>query len=88
MQRERLLKQKRNMDRGGIFEDEFLTPEEVAEGLKVKATTVREWLKAGDLRAAKLGRVWRIRVSDLDEFVEQNIYRVTVDKRKDDEKGG
>ena len=38
----------------------FLTPEDVASKLKVKPTTVYEWLKSGMLPGIKLGRIWRI----------------------------
>jgi excisionase family DNA binding protein len=50
--------------------DNLLTPEEVADRLSVKVTTVREWLKKGELTGVKLGRVWRVREKDLETFVD------------------
>jgi excisionase family DNA binding protein len=48
---------------------ELLTPEEVAERLKVKPRTVQEWLRTGRLAGLKLGKLWRIRESDLQAFL-------------------
>jgi excisionase family DNA binding protein len=49
--------------------DELLTPQEVAERLKVKTRTVQEWLRTGRLAGLKLGKRWRIRESDLSAFL-------------------
>jgi excisionase family DNA binding protein len=48
---------------------EFLTPEEVAARLKVQPRTVQEWLRTGRLPGLKLGKLWRIRESDLEAFL-------------------
>jgi len=54
------------------MEDErFYTIKEVAELLKVSDGGVRKWLKTGKLKGIKLGRIWRIKNSDLDEFVNE-----------------
>jgi excisionase family DNA binding protein len=50
--------------------EKLLTPEEVAERLVVKSTTVREWLKKGELTGVKLGRVWRVREEDLKAYID------------------
>ncbi len=47
----------------------FLTPLEVAEILKLKKNTVYEMIKRGDLRASKLGKQLRISREDLEEFL-------------------
>jgi len=31
----------------------------------------RKWLKTGKLKGIKLGRIWRIKKSDLDEFINE-----------------
>ncbi len=49
--------------------EKVYTPEEAAEALHVKPTTIRQWLKAGKLGGIKLGRLWRIRESDLQKFL-------------------
>ena len=49
--------------------ENLLTCEQAAEQFNVKAITVRDWIKVGKLRAAKLnGSVYRIRLDDLAEF--------------------
>jgi excisionase family DNA binding protein len=46
----------------------YLTPEEAAV-TEVKPITIRLWIAAGALRAAKVGRLWRSRRSDLDAML-------------------
>jgi len=48
---------------------EWLTPDEVADELRVTRRAVYRWLQSGRLQAAKAGRVWRIRRKDLEEFL-------------------
>jgi len=47
----------------------LLTPEQVAERLQVKERTVLDWLRAGDLRGLKIGRLWRVPPEDLEKFL-------------------
>jgi excisionase family DNA binding protein len=42
-----------------------MTPEEVAERLAITPKTVRRFLREGRLKAMKVGRLWRVRESDL-----------------------
>ena len=46
-------------------DEELLTVEEAAARLKVDVETVRRWLRSGQLRGLKLGRMWRIPESAL-----------------------
>jgi excisionase family DNA binding protein len=48
--------------------DEVLTVGEVAGYLRVHPITVQRWCRTGDLPAAKIGRAYRIRKSDLDAW--------------------
>ncbi len=48
----------------------YLSPEEAAERLGVAPYTVRKWCREGKLPCIKLGRLWRIRESDLDKLKE------------------
>lgn len=48
--------------------DDVLTVDEVAGYLRVHPMTVQRWCRKGDLPAAKIGRAYRIKRSDLDEF--------------------
>ncbi len=49
--------------------DRLLTPDDAAIALLVKSSTVREWLRTGKLKGVKMGRLWRVRESDLAEFL-------------------
>ena len=49
----------------------LLTVEEVAAELKIRAETVRRYIAKGELRAAKLGRVFRVRREDLEAFLRE-----------------
>lgn len=49
---------------------EFYSPKEIAELLGKSDFTVRAWIKAGKLKALKVGQ-WRIPKDSLQEFLEQ-----------------
>lgn len=52
------------------MDDEILTAEQVAKILKVHRFTVLKFIKQGKLKASKLGRVYRIRKSEVDRFLD------------------
>jgi excisionase family DNA binding protein len=47
----------------------FLTPAEVAEELRVSSMTVYRLIKSGELRAARIGKSFRIREEDVDAYL-------------------
>jgi excisionase family DNA binding protein len=51
---------------------QLYTPQEVADILKLKATTIRAYIRDGKLKAAKFGREYRVSKEDLEKFVEQS----------------
>ena len=51
--------------------ENFLTTEQVANILQVHPFTILKLLKEGKLKGIKLGRVYRIRESDVQEFLEK-----------------
>jgi excisionase family DNA binding protein len=51
----------------------LLTIRDVATFCRVSEKTVRRWIDARDLIAAKLGAQWRIRPRDLDLFVRDHL---------------
>lgn len=59
----------------------YLTVAEVAEILRIRDYTVREYLRNGELRGYKIGDVWRVAEEDLKEFLERRANR----PRKDNE---
>lgn len=63
--------------------DEILTAEQVAKILQVHPFTVLKFIKQGKLKASKLGRVYRIRRSDVDEFLDNQVQQAGVSKKKE-----
>lgn len=63
-----------------MFPVKLLTTEQVADLLQVHPFTVLKYIKAKKLKALKLGRVWRIRESDVEKFLEERSMpsKVTV----------
>lgn len=53
------------------MEDSVLTPDQVAQILQIHPFTVLKFIKQGKLKASKLGRVYRIRKSDVDLFLDE-----------------
>ena len=54
---------------------QFQTVRDIADLLKVGDSTVRRWIKDGELRAIDVGRGWRIAPQDLDDFLQQHANR-------------
>ena len=52
-----------------VIEKQLLTVTEVAEYLRIAPNTVYRWLRAGKLRAIKIGKEWRIEQEVLDHFL-------------------
>lgn len=48
---------------------EFYTPAEVAEKLRVNIMTIYRYIKAGKIRAYKLGKEFRIDVKEYERFL-------------------
>lgn len=53
-----------------MSEDKLLTIEEVAKILRVSERSINRYITSGKLRASKIGW-WRIKESDLNEFLEK-----------------
>jgi excisionase family DNA binding protein len=64
------------------MEEQILTAEQVAKILQVHPFTVLKFIKKGKLKAAKLGRVYRIRKKDLDEFIDSLVESAESKKEK------
>ena len=50
----------------------LLTPEEVADVLKVSIYTVRRWINQRSLPAYKVGRSWRIEPAEFERWLQGN----------------
>lgn len=53
-----------------IMDDKWINTDQAAEYLGVKATTIREWIKRNNgIPAHKIGRQWKFKKEELDEWV-------------------
>jgi excisionase family DNA binding protein len=53
------------------MEQEYYTVEEIALKLRVKVYTVREWIRKKELPAYKVGRDYRVKKEDYEEFLKK-----------------
>ena len=50
--------------------DKWINIDEAAEYLGVKTGTIRDWIRKGkDIPAQKIGKQWKFKCSELDEWV-------------------
>ena len=49
--------------------EKVYTPEQVAEILQISRYTVMEHLRNGSLKGIRIGKLWRVRESGLEEFL-------------------
>ena len=54
---------------------------EVAETLKLDTETIRRYINSEKIRAYKIGKEWRIKESDLLEFIERQSNMPKEDKQ-------
>jgi DNA binding domain, excisionase family len=53
-----------------VMDDKWINTDEAAEYLGVKTTTIREWIKKDKgIPARKIGRQWKFKKDELDEWV-------------------
>jgi len=65
------------------MEEKFLTTEQVAEILQVHPFTILKFLKDGRLNGIKLGRVYRIKQSDVETFIEERMTNKPKKEKKE-----
>jgi len=53
-------------------QDELLTQDEAAARLKISRFTMGDWLRAGKIKGIKVGKLWRVRGSALEDFLRNN----------------
>lgn len=52
--------------------EEYFSPQEVAQKLKLNVRTVYKWIREGRLKAVKVGDLWRIAESEIKRLLEEN----------------
>ena len=55
------------------MEEKFFTTEQVANILQVHPFTILKFIKEGKLKGIKLGRVYRIKESEINKFLEDRM---------------
>lgn len=49
--------------------ENWISITEAASHLGVKVDTIRTWIKKTDIPAHKIGKLWKFKISELDEWV-------------------
>jgi excisionase family DNA binding protein len=49
--------------------EDYVTVKDLADHLKVADATVRQWIRARELRAIEIGKGWRISQTDFQAFL-------------------
>ncbi len=60
--------------------ENLLTPEEAAERMAVSPKTLRDWLRSGELRGVKVGKLWRVRPADLEAFIHEPASKLKTEE--------
>jgi excisionase family DNA binding protein len=50
--------------------EKWTSIEEIAEHIQVHKDTIRIWIKKGEIPAHKIGKQWRFKISEIDEWVQ------------------
>ncbi len=63
------MKQKKKPPRGAVVEDRWLSVAEIAAYLGIKRETVYPWITRKNMPAHKVGRLWKFKKSEVDDWV-------------------
>jgi excisionase family DNA binding protein len=55
-----------------MLEDRWLSVEEIADYLGIKRDTVYKWINRKHMPAHKVGRLWKFRKDEVDEWIRQD----------------
>jgi excisionase family DNA binding protein len=53
--------------------DRLITPEEAALRLSMAPKTIKDYLRLGKIPGVKVGKVWRLRESDVEQIIEKGL---------------
>lgn len=54
---------------GNLYDDNWIDIEDTASYLGVSKDTIRNWIKTTDIPARRIGKLWKFKRSELDEWV-------------------
>jgi excisionase family DNA binding protein len=63
-----------------MSEGRWLSVIEIAEHLGVQASTIYKWLERKNMPAHKVGRLWKFKKDEIDDWVRQGFARTENDK--------
>ena len=52
-----------------LIREPWISLEEVASYLGVNKDTIRNWIKKSDIPAHKIGRQWKFKITEIDEWI-------------------
>ena len=55
-----------------IHSDRWISLQEVCDYLGVKRHTILRWIEQRKMPAAKVGKLWRFKTADIDEWIKKN----------------
>jgi len=64
-----------------VANDQLMTIKEVADFLRISTISAYSWVRDGKLPAIRIGKEWRVRSRDLDEWLEvrSTVRHLTLD---------
>lgn len=65
-----------------LKQERWLSVDEVASHLGVKRDTVYKWIERKGMPSHKVGRLWRFKISEIDDWVHRGCTRVESTKNK------
>ncbi len=65
------------------MEEKFFTTEQVANILQLHPFTILKFIREGKLKGLKLGRVYRIKESDVNQFIEDRMTQPSKVRKKE-----
>ncbi len=64
------------------IEDKWIVLEEAAEYMDVTKDTVRNWIKKTDIPAHKIGKLWKFKKSEIDEWIKSGKAHCQIEYRQ------
>ncbi len=65
-----------------ILENKWISVEEAADYLGVKATTILDWIKReSDIPAYKIGKQWKFKINELDDWIKSGKSAIKGEKK-------